>query len=728
MKVVILAAGRGTRLGQLTADKPKCLLDFGKESILQRQCRMLRESGIAAQDIIIVSGYKASLLESFGYHTIYNHRFYNTDNAYSLGLALQALSSVDEDTLILDGDLVFDEEVVTGILMAPSDSIMVQKNILSKSGTGVQINDLGNVLEVGKHLKHCQYNFLGIMKLSATSCDSLKQVMLDEKNASCWYTVPLNNHLNLLSLKASVISGKVVGINTYYDYIHAKDLFGIENCKILITGVTGFLGKKIEAILEREYKIIGLSRHGGKNSEHIDLLDFQQLEAFIELKKPSIIIHTVAIADPETCDSDQTIAYRINVETTENLCKICKKRGIKIIFISTDYVFDGESNQPYQSDDIREPKNYYGYTKMLAEDIVKDVNGSLIVRIPVLYGYNDNNDKGTFVTKLFERLENGKEIILLDNQQIRYPVLIDEVAIALTKILSAQGIIQLSSNQPVTKYTWGKSVAKIFGYDESMIRPSTEPYKGSPRPPHTKMDTSKADSYGIKISDVDEGLQILKKQMSCIFKLIYKSKPDEHLYGVNVGEFRYNIGRILGNVILPEYIQQTDCVVPVPNSGLYYAMGLSKAIGKPYVQGLVKSDSKRSFNIGNLEDREKVLEAKIIPIRELLAGKTILLVDEAIFTGTTLRVVCDMLKACGTKAIHICIPTPICYSRCQQYMQPDRAVLTEQVQPTQLAEFFRVESVSNLPFSLFLREINQIQKFMCSDCFQQNECKKCERY
>lgn len=263
MKVVILAAGRGTRLGPLTADKPKCLLDFGKENILQRQCRMLRESGIAPQNIIIVSGYKASLLESFGYRTVYNHRFYNTDNAYSLGLALQALSGEDEDALILDGDLVFDEKTVADILAAPSDSIMVQKNILSKSGTGVQIDNFGNVLEVGKHLKHCQYNFLSIMKLSATSCESLKQIMLEEKNATCWYTVPLNNHLNLLSLKASVVSGRVVGINTYDDYIHAKDLFGIENCKILITGVTGFLGKKLEAILEREYKIIGLSRNRG---------------------------------------------------------------------------------------------------------------------------------------------------------------------------------------------------------------------------------------------------------------------------------------------------------------------------------------------------------------------------------------------------------------------------------------------------------------------------------
>lgn len=719
MKVVILVAGRGTRLGQLTAEKPKCLLDFGKENILQRQCRMLKNTGIQSEDIIIVTGYKASLLDDYGYSTVFNDRFYNTDNAYSLGLALKELSGQNEDVLIIDGDLVFDEEAIMNIMSAPSNSIMVQKNILSKSGTGVQFDHEGNVVEIGKHLQNCQYNFVSVMKLSASTCHFLESIMLAEENASCWYTVPINSYLKDLPLKANIISGKVAGINTYSDYIYVKDLFGIGKHKILITGAKGFLGKKLEAILEREYKVIGLSRHGGANCEHIDLLNYQQLEAFIELKKPTIIIHTVAIADPETCDTDKKTAYRINVEATENLCKICSKRGIKIIFISTDYVFDGESKYPYQSDDIRKPKNYYGYTKVLAEDLVKELTGSLIIRIPILYGYNDDTDKGTFVTKVLEKLKDGKEMLFFDNQQIRYPVLIDEVANALTKLLSAQGIVQLSSNQAVTKYTWAKLIAQTFGYDDSRIFPLTKPYKGSPRPIHVKMDTTMAEKYGIKMSDINKGLQILKKQMSCIFKLIYKSKPDDYFYRVNVGEFRYNIGIMLAKAIQPQYIQEADCIVPIPNSGLYYAMGLSKATGKPYVQGLIKSDSKRSFNIGNLEDREKVLETKIIPIREFLVNKTILLVDEAIFTGTTLRVVCDMLKACGTKAIHICIPTPICYSRCQQYMQPDRAVLTESVNADRLAEYFRVESVSNLPFSQFAGQIDQIQKFMCNDCFQQ---------
>lgn len=719
MKAVILAAGRGTRLGTLTADKPKCLLKFGNETILERQCRMLSKLGLAPEDLLVVTGYKAELLEKGDYRVIFNDRFYNTDNAYSLGLALQAIAKSKEDVLVLDGDLVFEQEVLDAAAKAPANSIMVQKDAPSKYDTGVVADQDGNVLEIGKHLKQHAYKFLSIMKLAASECERIAGIMLEEENADCWYSVPLNNHLSTISLKAVTIPGKIFGINNYYDYIHAKDLFGVENCKILITGATGFLGKKMCSILERHYKVIGLSRHQTGNSENVDLLDYSRLSAFISLRKPDIVVHTVAVPDPDTCDANQQAAYRINVETTENLCKICGEQGIKLIFISTDYVFDGESTEPYRPEDPREPKNYYGYTKVLAEDAVKRLRESLIIRIPILYGHNDDNDKETFVTKVLSQLRDSKGPIYLDDTQIRYPVLIDEVAMALPKLLASHGIVQISSHVPVTKYTWGKLIARTFELDESRIQRAPEAPTGSDRPPHTKMDTSRADEYGIKISNIDEGLQILRKQMSCIFRLIYKSKPDESLYGVNVGSFRYHIGTLLAKAVPEEYVKNSDCVVPVPNSGLYYAMGLAAATGKPYIQGLTKTDPQRSFNIGKLEDRERVLEAKIVPIRELVAGKEILLVDEAIFTGTTLRVVCDMLKACGTKAIHICIPTPICYSRCQQYMQPNRAVLTEQVLPEELAEFFRVESVSNLPLRLFTEKIHQIQTFMCSDCFRQ---------
>ena len=722
MKAIILAAGRGHRLGKLTADRPKCLLPFGEETIIGRQYRLLMNVGLAPEDIYIVAGYCAGLLEKVGGCIVLNKRFYNTDNAYSLGLALTSLPEDQEGVLIMDGDLIFEQSVLEELFHAPVDSILVQSQPCTEGGTGVVLDADRHILEIGKHLKQSECSFLSMMKLSYTAGKCLGAICMQPDNERNWYTVPLNRNLQQFPLKGLFTLGKVIGVNTFYDYIHAKDLFQIEACKIMVTGASGFLGKKLCSILERQYKVIGVSRSGSRNVDALDLLDTAQLQAFIELKKPNIIIHTVAIADPNACDQDHDTTYQVNVELTKKLCEICNNENIKLIFISTDYVFDGESDKPYQADSLREPKNYYGYSKMMAEDAVKALPESLIIRIPLLYGYNDSSDKGTFVTKLLTKLRTGSDPIYLDNQQTRYPVLIDEVSLAISEVLSERGIIQLSSDMPVTKYTWGKMIAESFGLHADRIKPTvTSNEEDSPRPPHVKMDTSRMEAYGIHMSNARDGVEILKKQMNCIFRLIYKSKPEEMLFDVNVGAFRYHVGRLMVATIPEEYLAKADCVVPVPNSGLYYAMGLASAAQKPYVQALVKIlPEMRSFNIEANEKREELLGTKIVAIPELVVGKDILLVDEAIFTGTTLRVVCDILKACGTKSIHICIPTPVCYSRCQQYMQPDRAVLTEQTTPEHLAEYFRVNSVNFQSYERFSQEIDKIQAFMCKDCFNKS--------
>ena len=452
--------------------------------------------------------------------------------------------------------------------------------------------------------------------------------------------------------------------------------------------------------------------HSSLPMQSIDLTDEAVVNAYFELKKPSVVIHTANIAEPDICEVEKERVYKVNVEATEILVKACKRRNIKLIYISTDYVFNGESDKVYAHHAERKPKNYYGITKCLAEDKVAQYENSLIVRVPIIYGYNDESDKETFPIKVLEKLKR-QEVARYDDKQIRYPVLIDEVALALEQALSKNGIIHITSLVPVTKYSWARIIAKEFGYDEKMIQIDTESELTN-RPPHIRLAIAEND---FAVSDVKTGTRILKKQQNCVFKLIYKSSPIECVYGKVIGEYRYNLGKLLGSALPENIVKKLDYIVPVPSSGLYYAMGMSDCTGVPYLQALVKPDtSARSFQIADITLRKQVIRTKILPIEGLLKGKRIALVDEAIFTGTTLRVVCDMVKACGVKAVYICLPTPVCRNKCGQYVQPDRELLSEYVDEKVVKDYFKVDGVFFQPYKNFERSIDDV-KHVCFECF-----------
>lgn len=722
MIAVILAAGQGLRLGKLTEDKPRCLLEIGGRSILDRQLEQLAGCGINKDDVCIVAGYRAELVQSKYDNVVVNKRYYDTDNSYSLGLALKHCENADTDGfIIIDGDLIFDKDAIAQVVQSKFKNVVaVKKSSDEIDSTGVIFDKNGIVSNIGKHIKDSEYIYTGIMKISKEYAAELSDIMLSEQNRKKWYTVPMNDSIALTEVGTVCISSMVNGINNYFEYIKAKELLGEHKCTIMVTGASGFLGRKICAILGRDYKIVKLSNQQKDGYSAVDLCNQSEVSAVVEINKPDIIIHTAAIADPDVCEKDNTLAYNLNVKATEILCDICTEKNIKMIHISTDYVFSGDDDGECFENSKREPKSYYGHTKCLAEDAVAKVSEHLIVRIPIIYGFNDISDKKTFPTKTIESLRNG-ENIYLDNVQIRYPVLIDEVATAISSFIAEKGILQISSGMGVTKYRWAMIIAESFGLDKKLIHPTDEKTPAN-RPLHVKLNTDRLDSKNVKISDVDKGIDIVRKQMSCVFKLIYKSNGSDNIYGVNVGNFRYNMGKMLVRSLPKELTEKIDCVVPVPTSGIYYAIGAAEEMKKPYIQGLNKTDTKmRSFDIADIGLRESKIKSKILPIKELVENKKIMLIDEAIFTGTTLRIVCDMLKACNVKEIHICIPTPVSFFRCMQYVQPDRELLSESFGADELANYFRVDSVNYIPYHVFKEQLTNIECSLCYECFSKQE-------
>ncbi len=711
MKVIILAAGRGVRLGALTAHRPKCLLEFGSETILERALRILHECGISSEDITIVAGYKAETVSARYDNVIVNEAYYKTDNSYSLYLALQ---QVTEDVLVLDGDLVFEPALIKHLLQVREPNwLLCRKSNSSLGDTGILQNDNGTVAAIGKHIGGTTYSYVGIARISRQAVsDFIKELYT---NMSAWYTIPLNHLLMNHPFYVQTAQQPVMEINTNFDYLSAKAAYGIENVKIVVTGASGLLGKKIYHILKRNYEVIGI-RHQNKSSDFfsLDLNNREAVRAFFELNRPQIVINCAGIAEPDICEIDHEAASRINVEAVRILCEICKEFDTKLIHISTDYVFDGNDTSEYTPEHERFPQNYYGFTKMQAEDIVWQYENSLTVRIPVIYGYNDIGDKETFPLKVIRALEKRRPLYL-DHKQIRYPVLTDEVALILSKSLSMTGILHISSSRPVTKYTWAKVIARQFGYDETLIHEDRQSNLKN-RPAHVRLEL--ADPMHAA-SDVEHGTEIMKAQMYCAFKLVYASQPEHDIFEKSVGEYRYKLGMALGCTLPADVVKSLDYIVPVPSSGLYYAMGVAETTQVPYIQGLYKTDPRsRSFQIADNRLREKMIHSKILPIRKLIEGKAIALVDEAVFTGTTLKVVCDICKACHVRKIYICIPTPPCYNRCGNYMRPERELLAEYKEIEELKNYFKVENIFFQPFDNFRESLKTIDR-ICYKCFQQ---------
>ncbi len=714
MKAIILAAGINYEIAQSENGIPVCMLKIGKETIIQRQIRLLLEAGFEESDICVVTGYgveRLSLPRTI--KRIHNKDYASTHNSYSLYLGLKA---INEDVIVLDGDIIFDLSVVTELINIAGNCLIAIEANIGYGKTGISVDKDGNVIDIGKHIAG-SLTYGNIFKLKGGDIPFVTSHLANQKYWKEWYTVPFADIHSKLHFSTIVVDTPIYEVNSLTDYFHVKKVLGIEKRLIMVAGASGFLGRKVYNILRRSHNVIGTCGHPntGSSLDVVNVLDKKTLEAYVSIHRPSIIINAVGMADPDECKRDRQAAAAINIESVRNLLEISRKYSVKFVHISTDYIFDGKKDGEYDKDEQYSPVNYYGETKAEAEKLVKSFNNSLIIRVPLLYGYNDENDKETFPIKVIQTLKEGKKVYA-DNVQIRYPALIDEVALAIEKSMDRTGVLHVSSTKGVTKYGWAKCIAEIYGYATGLIEERNG--ADAERPKHVKL---RLDEGDIELSDFKRGTEILRKQMGCIFRLIYKSNPIESVYKRNVGMFRLSLGRKLCNAVPPEVIEKLDCVVPVPASGMYYAMGFSEQSGVPYIQALSKNDSHmRSFQISDIAKREKVISDKIYPIRELIAGKKIALIDEAIFTGTTLRLVCDMLHACGVAQIYICIPTPIAKHECHQYVMPDRGFIFNSPEGMDLEDYFKADGVYCQSEEVFLQNIGRIEN-VCSECFVRAE-------
>lgn len=189
--------------------------------------------------------------------------------------------------------------------------------------------------------------------------------------------------------------------------------------KIMVTGVNGQLGNDIVLKLQ-EMKIDVIA----PRREEFDLNDSKQVKNYIIKEKPDIIIHCAAYTAVDKAEEEKSICYSVNVEGTRSLAEVAKEIDAKVVYISTDYVFDGLGEDPNFEENQTSPVNYYGYTKELGEKIIRKlIDKHFIVRTSWLYGLNGDN----FVSKMIELSKSRNEISVV-NDQIGSPTYTKDLA------------------------------------------------------------------------------------------------------------------------------------------------------------------------------------------------------------------------------------------------------------------------------------------------------------
>ena len=287
-----------------------------------------------------------------------------------------------------------------------------------------------------------------------------------------------------------------------------------DQARLLITGASGLLGTTLLRNLKDKYKTLG-TYHRKKNPAlaQLDITDEAAVAETLNRFNPSYIVHCAALIDVDEADRKRDLAWHINVDATGSLAERCNEIGSHLIYISSDYVFDGE-HSPYREDAPPRPGSFYGLTKAKGEEMVASrCESHTILRPAIMYDRGIFENSRTFVNSVYETLKKG-ERIEVDNYRIKYPLLTDDVATAIDRVIADEltGIVHIAGPDAVTRFEWAQLAAKIFGQDPELIEMSAKPQKDRPR--DINLVCTRLSERGFKFTSLQEGLTLFQQRVT----------------------------------------------------------------------------------------------------------------------------------------------------------------------------------------------------------------------
>jgi dTDP-4-dehydrorhamnose reductase len=227
--------------------------------------------------------------------------------------------------------------------------------------------------------------------------------------------------------------------------------------KVLVSGSGGQLGLELsELLLQRGHEVVAFSR------EELDVADFGAVRLALEENSPGVVVNAAAYTNVDGCEAEADLAYRVNALGPRNLAQLCHARGCDLLHVSTNYVFDGVSERPYEPFDTPSPISVYGRTKLAGEEYVRQLtNRWYVVRSAGVYGRGHN-----FVRTML-RLGVERDALKVKDDEFISPTYAVDLAQGIAGVIEAghYGLYHLTSAGSCSWYEFAKVIFKLTGIE-----------------------------------------------------------------------------------------------------------------------------------------------------------------------------------------------------------------------------------------------------------------------
>ena len=294
--------------------------------------------------------------------------------------------------------------------------------------------------------------------------------------------------------------------------------------KYLVTGSSGLIGSQLVFDLEQSGEIVYSCYQNTKPLHGIpvklDLLNLENISKIFQKLQPDIVVHLAALTDVEQCESKSKLAYLINSKATEQIAKECEQIKCFLVYVSTDYVFDGKKGF-YDETDSPNPINQYGKTKLDGEKAVQNISTSWsILRTSTPFG--NHLTKKTFPVWVVENIKNNNKLNIIEDQ-FTSPTFVPNLSQMILEVIKRrlEGIIHLSGSTRISRYDFAKIIVNKLNLNPLLLKSvkmNSIPWK-SKRPFDSSFNISKAKlTLTLKPFSIEQSLQnyipLLKESFS----------------------------------------------------------------------------------------------------------------------------------------------------------------------------------------------------------------------
>jgi dTDP-4-dehydrorhamnose reductase len=269
----------------------------------------------------------------------------------------------------------------------------------------------------------------------------------------------------------------------------------LRSARSLVTGASGQLGSELSALLAETGEVLAAGH------DQLDITDDVAVTKTLNDFSPQLVINCAAFHNVDQCEDEEDRSFEVNVRAVKRLAQGCAARGAKLVHFSTNYVFDGERDEPYTEDDIPSPRSAYAISKLAGEHAALAYSaGALVIRSAGLYGLRGSESKGgNFVTRMVVRARKGAQLTVVADQRLT-PTFTADLARAVVEAVGADvdGLLHVTNGGDCSWFEFTEAIMAVAGLDVPVAPGETPTGSGvTQRPRNGVLRSARARALGL---------------------------------------------------------------------------------------------------------------------------------------------------------------------------------------------------------------------------------------